>query len=384
MDKFPARPKWILYLFIISLSVMIAGSAIFGIVIQKKATAANLAFPGQMANTLRGTFGVEFVEWLQKKLYVFHDVRRRFVISMFGEKIHTRTINRTEIIRVEHTDLSGAPVNIQPFLSIDPLPGEGKWTHEGLPKINNKPVIYQTILRVDPKRPYSTLEVASIDISKIRFHLVAGSAYRGVKNQKGTGFIHYLHRPILIAAMNGGFLPVHKTGGMIINGKVFLPMEAGKATFIMYKNDTVKMVVWNREMMNDLPDIRHARQNLEILLSDGKFNKKARYWGIVKPGEDAVYNWRSGIGLTRDRKRLIFIAGNATSPQMLARAFVLAGCDIAMHMDMNISNIAFSHFRHRDGDIQPIGLSQRFWQHMIDAYLKGYTHDFIYMTKREE
>lgn len=380
------RPRWIFITFIISLSIIIISSFSMVLLIKSKAKKENLAFPSQMANTLRSCFGSDFVAWLEVKLHKSNDFKRRFLYNLIGSKVKARSIETTANINPSASstntqNLSGAPENIQPYIQTNPIPNEGKWEFEKLPKINGQPIIYHTVLRIDEKRPYAIVDIASIDISKVNFHLVAGSKYRG-KTGKGTGLIYYLDRPKLVASMNGGFLPVHKTGGMIIDGEVFLRMVSGKATFIMYKDGSVEIKVWKRSMKNLLPKIKHARQNLNILLQNGKFNRRNKNWGIVKPGEDATYNWRSGLGISRDGKRLIYIAGNDISPKTLARAFVLAGCDTAMHMDMNVSNIAFNYYRHRDGDVEALSLSQRFWQHMTGTYLRGYTHDFIYMTRR--
>jgi hypothetical protein len=377
------RPAWILVLTLMFFWVMIIGLLSFGLYIKSSAKKNNLALPGQLANTLRSSFGIEFVEYLEKKLHNFNDFRRRLVYNIIGEKIQTRQIAASELAATIQTDISGGPLNITPYLAGNTLPGEGVWIHSNMPKDGNRPIVYKTFLRTDPKRPYSIVDVAAVDISKVKFHLVAGSHYHGLGGQTGTGLINYLHRPKLVASMNGGFLPVHKTGGMIIDGKVFLPMISGKATFAVYKDNSVKIVVWKKSMMADIENIEHARQNLNILVTKGKFNNKAGYWGIVKRGEDPVYNWRSAIGLTRDGKWLIFAAGRAMSPISLARVFQLAGCDTAMHMDMNISNIAFNYYVHRDDDVQAVSISEKFWQHMAGAYLRGYTHDFIYMTKRD-
>ncbi len=382
MSKANNRPKWIFTLFIICLVTLVISSAGFYFYIKTKAKKANLAFPSQMADSFRSAFGIEFVKWLEKSLHNFNDTRKRFLYTLFGEKVQARKINASETANMLVTNTQGKPIDIKPYLSGTPVPNEGKWLHQNMPKSEGKPIIYKTRLRVDPKRPFCILEIASIDINMVKFHLVAGSKYYGLRGKKGAGHIHYLDRNKLVASMNGGFLPQHRSGGMIIKSKEFIRMIPGKATLIFYKNGNVEITVWKRKMKRKIDSILHARQNLNILLKNGRFNRRATYWGIVKKGEDAVHNWRSGVGLTKDRKRLIYIAGNAVSPKSLALAFKLVGCDVAMHMDMNISNIAFNVYRHRDGDVQPISLSERFWQHMIGAYINGYTHDFIYMTKK--
>jgi len=400
MSGYAKKPLGILVCFVAFIWFFIIAGTITVILIDKKARKENLAFPGQAANTLRIAFGINFVEWLETKLYHFTDFRKRFLLSLIGVKIQVRDISNNQAFtrnaqsnNIQNNVMNPAsqreisanfPSDIEPYFQGSPLPGEGKWSTEGLPLINGKPVVYKTILRVDPKRPYAIVDIACIDAEKVYFHLVAGSHYIGVNGERGTGSIYYLDRPKLVASMNGGFLPAHRTGGMIIDGKVFLPMESKKATIIIYKDDTLELVEWKKSMISLLPRIKHARQNLEMLLINGNFNTRATYWGIVKPGEDPIYNWRSAIGLTKDRKRLVFAAGNDLSPKSLALALKLAGCETGMHMDMNVSNIVFSHYRYRDGEVEAFNLSQKFWHHMTDAYLRGYTHDFFYMTRREE
>ncbi len=115
----------------------------------------------------------------------------------------------------------------------------------------------------------------------------------------------------------------------------------------------------------------------------GKFNPtNSKYWGYTRKEEDAVFNWRSGIGITEDGKWLIYAAGSPISPETLAIALNKAGAVNAIHTDMNISNIAFNFYNNQDGYIVPSSISENFWPDMVGRYLKGYTHDFFYITRR--
>ncbi len=369
--------------------------------------ATNKPFLNNGADKMRLIFGVDFVEDLEVFMYKLQDNYHRMfnpvdnviidsnVWDRIDKKAHMFSEKLTTISKNEKKDY---PENIKPLIIKPEYPEEGIWKSEGLPEgKNGKKIFYKTEIRPDPKRPWSIVTLCYIDLSEINLYLVAGSDYRGLNGKKGAGHIQSEYFDSLLCAFNGGFLPVHNGGGMIINHEEFLRMRNNLGTFIVYDDGSVDIVTWKRQKKQKSKSpkdkteyyldenikydkVMFARQNLKKLISEYEINKEAKYWGIVKKNEDPVYNWRSGIGLTKDKKYLIYGAGNAISAVTLGKALKLAGAYDALHLDMNISNIAFNFYKITDGNIVPYSLSERLWPEMIGKYIKGYSHDFFYLT----
>ena len=85
------RPAWILVLTLIFFWILVIGLLSFGLYLKSSAKKNNLAFPSQLANTFRSAFGIEFVEYLEKKLHNFNDFRRRLAYNIIGEKNRDKT-----------------------------------------------------------------------------------------------------------------------------------------------------------------------------------------------------------------------------------------------------------------------------------------------------
>ena len=276
--------------------------------------------------------------------------------------------------------------NIKPIILKPFLPGEGLWTNKDFPiDSNGEAIFYKTIIRPDVNRPWASVILCSIDLNKIDMHMAIGTGYRGIDGKYGDGKILKEHLETILCGFNAGFKPIHDNGGIVTNGKIFLPLKKDKGTIICYKNMKIEICDFNdekeKEILEKWNDIYFIRQNQPPLITDGVINEKVTRWGTVVAGQDPIFNWRTAIGITKDN-RLIFGVGSPVSAQTLAYALKLAGCENAMHTDMNISNCVYDFYISKNGSLSAFALDEKLYKGMVGRYLKGYSHDFFYLTKR--
>lgn len=278
------------------------------------------------------------------------------------------------------------------------------------------------------------MTLCSVDLAKVDLHLVMGKNYKDDEEKSGEGAIPASAHGALLAAFNGGFQQWHEEGGFVVEGKERVRlslgdadnMARGKATLLAYDDGRVEIANYTAAKKEEIArggrKISCARQNCPMLIEKGKVNGLVKDWGLAlgwktvadlkgyvdkyrgdagqkdrlmataKPAADgqyqviggvkSVYAWRSAVGVTPDG-RLVYGIGPDVSAQTLAWTLQLAGCADAMHLDMNISNLAMVFYdRGPGGGLEGTPLDGRMWKKMFNAYLKGYTHDFFYLTKK--
>jgi hypothetical protein len=292
------------------------------------------------------------------------------------------------------------PPPVKPILDKPPLPGEGEWrplATLGQPA-GEPPILWQTLLRPDPARPFAQVALVAVDLSRSRLHIMVGT-----KEPASDVPAHGLRPGIippddqaggqLLAAWNGGFKAVHGHYGMMTDGKVWLPPIAGMATAAVDGDGRLTLGAWGRGVKPDGPWIAW-RQNNPPLIEDGVVNPDvvrqadSIHWGASLSG--AVFIWRSGMGVTRDGRWLIYAAGNPVSVQTLTSALQAAGAWNAMQLDVNMS---FEHFDTFVGAPQtitmggqpltlPVSAVKLIKQMAGDAtqFLLPFGRDFFYLT----
>jgi len=248
----------------------------------------------------------------------------------------------------------GPPRALIPVITAPALPGEGLWrplATVGQPA-GAPPLIWQTVLRPDPARPFAQVALVAMDLSRSQLHIVPGTrepASNVPPNGLRTGMI-----PIdaqaggqLLAAWNGGFKAIHGHYGMMTNGVVWLAAKDGMATAAIDSQGRLTLGAWGRGVKPDGAWVAW-RQNNPPLIEDGVVNpdviKLANTikWGASLDG--AVFIWRSGMGTTPGGRWLIYAAGNSLSVQTLTMALQAAGVNNAMQLDVNATFPRFTTF----------------------------------------
>lgn len=269
------------------------------------------------------------------------------------------------------------PKNVQPIVT-PALPGEGVWTPAGQTVAGGSPIL-TTTLRPDPAHPTVVAGLAWIDTSRTHLTLVPGvdqpkSAFAG-----GPGQVSVQDRGSLLATFNSGFKTKDGHGGFIANGKVYVQPKPGLGTIAIYRNGDVKIGAWVKEIQPS-PDIVYLRQNLPLLVDQGKVNpaEKDPWPWVPNTVGNNVLVWRSGIGIDANGN-LIYAAAHGISGSGLAGLLKHAGAVRAMALDENTTWVDFFTYAAQGGS-QPSKLLPSMSNPMY-RYLVPDQRDFFMVTK---
>ena len=235
------------------------------------------------------------------------------------------------------------PENLTPFAR-PALPGEGAWRLAE--SVHRQPAIFTTFLRVDAVHTSYVAGVASFDQRLVRFQLHPGSQDPGTGFGGGQPWIPPASRAGLLATFNGGFRLNASDGGFYLNGATSGTLTAGLASMVYYRNGTIKIGQWDRDVRMT-PSVAGVRQNLKLIVDRGQVaadinqNVEANF-GATLGGAYAV--WRSGIGITSNG-RIIYAYGPALSAQSLANLLQRAGAVEAMELDINPFWTTFEYYQ---------------------------------------
>ncbi|MGO9558229.1 MAG: hypothetical protein ACLPQS_12285 [Acidimicrobiales bacterium] len=237
-----------------------------------------------------------------------------------------------------------APAPIKPIAS-PPIPGEGEW-HAAGRLVDGVPAIYEAFLRPDAVHTSLVAGVAWIDTKLLRATLYSGSIIPGGGPYKYTAPVLPAAARSLVAAFNAGFLMSDAEGGYYTQGKMVLPLRTGAASVVVYRNGSVQVGSWGSQV-HMTPDVVSVRQNLRLLVSNGKpvpgLNPYDNYiWGATLGGADDV--WRSGLGETANGA-LVYVAGPGLNITSLANLLVRAGAVRGMELDINTDWVDFATFK---------------------------------------
>lgn len=235
--------------------------------------------------------------------------------------------------------------------------GEGVWTVPDVPWVRKVPGVasdapsafYRTYLRPDEERPYAKVLLVAMDLRQLELDMEAGvEDPEPLTGPHGTGRIPRdpaVYRRIA-AAFNGAFKTEHGHYGMMVHKRVLLPPVPGSATVATFDDGRVGFGTWGADRkvggLIGVPDdaIVSFRQNLDALVDRGQVNPTGRnLWGFTLPGK-GVQTERTGLCVTSSG-HLLYAWGDDVSATTLAKAMKMAGCDYAMHLDMNPYHTGF-------------------------------------------
>ncbi|HEY3819449.1 MAG TPA: phosphodiester glycosidase family protein [Polyangiaceae bacterium] len=239
----------------------------------------------------------------------------------------------------------------------EPEEGEGAWTVPDVPFMRKVPglaadapsAFYRTFVRPDEERPYSKVLLVAMDLRQLDLDMEAGvEDPEPLTGPHGTGRIP--REPAVYkrvaAAFNGAFKTEHGHYGMMVHKRVLLPPVPGAATVAVFDDGRVGFGTWGADRkvggIVGVSDggIVSFRQNLDALLDRGQVNPTGRnLWGFTLPGK-GVQTERTGLCVTTSG-HLLYAWGDDVSATSLAKAMKMAGCDYAMHLDMNPYHTGF-------------------------------------------
>jgi hypothetical protein len=284
-----------------------------------------------------------------------------------------------------------------PTIWKSPEAGEGEWVTPDVPWLRRVPGVaadapspfYRTFVRPDEDRPYAQVILVAMDLRQLDMEMEAGvEDPEPLTGPKGTGRIPRepaLYRRVA-AAFNGAFKTEHGHYGMMVHKRILLPPVAGAATVVVLDDGRVGFGTWGTDhnvggivgVAND--EIVSFRQNLDPLIDHGQMNPTGRnLWGFTLPGKGAQTE-RTGLCVTTSG-HLLYAWGDDLSATSLAKAMTMAGCDYAMHLDMNPYHTGFI-FLAVDGLAVGKYKSQLLSPAMsipVDRYVQYAPKDFFYV-----
>jgi hypothetical protein len=276
------------------------------------------------------------------------------------------------------------PQPIAPLFA-HPLEGEGIWAPPSVDFLEPlegaapgvEPHLLQTIVRPDPAQPFAAVRLVAIDTRQLALHIEAGfDEPRPLTGPRGAGRIPAALEPRVAASFNGAFQTRHGEYGMVVDGRILLPPKNGAATFAVDVHGRPRAGTWRAG--DEVPaDIVSLRQNLDPLIDGGRVNPAGRkQWGFPLDGGSFLTE-RSALCRTKGG-HLVYGWGIELGAETLAGALVLAGCDHAMHLDMNPGHVGFVfHGRGQSALLAP--------EMSIPAnrFLRASPKDFFYLVRRQ-
>jgi hypothetical protein len=293
----------------------------------------------RFAEWARQNGGASVVNWVENEWYSHHPPPK-------GGKPPKGAIRVPRAGKIASTGIAHLPVPtaIHPIAS-PALPGEGQWSPAGR-LVGGIPAVYETTLRPDTVHTSYVVGVAWMDTKLLKATLYSGSQIPGGGPYAHTAPISTTASSRLVAAFNAGFLMSQSNGGYYTDGKVIVPLRTGAASFVVYSDGTSNVGQWGRDMTMT-SNVVSVRQNLDLLVDNrqpvpGLNAADTTQWGNTLG--NAVYVWRSGLGVTADGA-LVYVGGPGLNITDLANILARAGAVSAMELDINTDWVNFSAYR---------------------------------------
>lgn len=255
------------------------------------------------------------------------------------------------------------------------------------PVMAGQQYLARAIVQPDPARPYANVALVRIDLQHARLDMLPGTSEPKI----GKAMVKYTGAGVipgavqqggnLLAAFSGGFKGMHGSYGMTVNNTVILPPLDGMGTVAIYKDGSVRIGAWGRDIVNS-PDLVSYRQNCPLLVdadsvSAAVNNADRKLWGYTIDNLDTT--WRSGLGITQDGRYLIYGVGNSLTVESLANAMQSAGAYTAMQLDINGYYTRFDTYGLQNGTLAATKLLKEM-SGDASQFLRPYDRDFFYLT----
>jgi hypothetical protein len=293
----------------------------------------------RLAEWARGHGGSGAVNWIENQWYTHHP-------PPVGGKPPPGSIH-LPAVRPVHAVTGPAhlpvPAAIPPVVA-PAIPGEGQWSPAGR-SVGGIPAVYTTTLRPDPVHTSYVVGVAWMDTKLLRATLYSGSQIPGGGPFRHSAPVSPQAAATLVAAFNAGFLMSSADGGYYTDGHTLVPLRTGAASFVVYANGSSTVGSWGTDV-HMTSDVVSVRQNLDLVVDHGQpvpglDASDTTRWGATLG--DAVYVWRSGLGVTADGA-LVYVGGPGLNITDLADLLARAGAVRAMELDINTDWVNFASY----------------------------------------
>jgi len=241
---------------------------------------------------------------------------------------------------------------------------------------NNEAVLFKRKIHPDESKPYCQVFFIKIRLDKISLHISPnGKIPMQMQNDR------------LIGAFNGGFRHIHGGYGIKVNGEEFYKPKNNIGTLAIYKNGNVDIIKWNDSFQCD-SNIISYRQNCPLIIENGEITDEIgnspSVWGFTV--DNKTLTWRSGIGISQDKKYLVYGFGKSLSVNTLAKAFKQIGISNAMQLDINWGWTKFVLYSMEE-ELKAKGIigstSVRKYEFLKKSENSSIGRDFFYLTYKK-
>ena len=257
---------------------------------------------------------------------------------------------------------------------------EGVWQATGR-TVGGIPAVYTTYVRPDAEHTSYYTGLMWLDTKLLRASYVVGTQEPGGGPNAWGSKIPGSLRPSAVAAFNSGFAMEDARGGAWLDGRTIKPLADGLASLVIRKDGSTSVGVWGRDFAMG-PDIQAVRQNLELLVDNGRVNPEVREndtGAFESTVGNSVLVWRSGVGVDANGG-LIYAGGPAMSLHSVARTLHNAGAVRAMALDFNRDSVSAYTYVPRDADTGSETVGVKLLDDMArggDRYLRSGERDFF-------
>lgn len=237
-----------------------------------------------------------------------------------------------------------APSAISDLAGGRPLPGEGQW--QTVATVRGESAVRATLVRPDNQHTSYLAGVMWLDPTLVRGQLRPGTTDPGGAWPAATSLTP-TERGTAVAAFNAGFrLPNGDShGGYYADGRAAFPLVDGAASLVLLNNGRAEVGTWNQEVRMT-PDVASVRQNLVMLVNNGRVNPTCATGGTAEWGStigQRAYIDRSGFGITADGAE-VYVGGPALSVCTLGNILRAAGVVRGMELDINPAWISGAYY----------------------------------------
>lgn len=275
-----------------------------------------------------------------------------------------------------------APPPVIPPAGLTPKPGEGQW--QSVVFSGELPAVRLTYVRPDDQHTSYLAALMWLDPK-----VLSATLHPGVQDPGGhwgaSSSITPAERSTVAAAFPAGFRLTGSTGsrgGWFTEGRTVTPLRTGAASFVIYKDGSVKIGQWGRDV-GPSPSVASVRQNLDLLIDHGKLDpscsdNNSTKWGWTLGNK--AYVPRTAIGQRADGS-LVFVNSPATSVCSIGHLLQAAGVVRGMELDINPEwSIGFYYTHEND---QAVGHQTRLDQEKSgDWYFSTQSRDFLSFSLR--
>ena len=257
---------------------------------------------------------------------------------------------------------------------------EGEWQPVAS-RVDGIPAVYVTRVRADDVHTSYYASVMWIDTELTKAMFVPGYEEPGGPNPY-DGALPRKFWPDVLANVNGGFRLEGTQGGYYYDGEMVKPLVKGKASAVIYKDGSIVVGKWGRDVDMDA-DVAAVRQNLDLIVDKGrsKVTNGADnvVWGATTDKESLA--WRSAIGQRKDGS-IVYVGSPYLSAEGLGNVLVGAGVERGMVLDMNDWWTAGFYFRHKKDGTPLCRKLDPAIQENCDRFLNRYKRDsFQFLAK---